>query len=394
MRVLEDFELKEKKVIIRADFNTPIDEGEIKNCFRLEAVLPTLRYLISKKAKIILIAHLGRPNLNFNGELELREKNEFTMRPLALKLSDLLGQEVFFAKDCIGEIAEKEIDKLRPGQVILMENLRFYKGETENSLDFAKSLAKLGDIYINEAFGVSHRKHASIVGVPKFLPSGAGFFFDKEISNLSMILKEPKHPLSVIIGGVKISTKIKVIRKFLSKADNIALGGALANTVISAKGFAIGKSISEEDMISEVQNLNLTDTALHIPVDVVVSSDSSGDKEINVAPVGKTKEEDMILDIGPDTRNLFKEIIFQSKTIIWNGPMGLWEVEEFAEGTKEIARYISQADAFTVVGGGSSVSALEKLNLMDKINHVSTGGGALLEFLSEESLPGIEALNE
>lgn len=394
MRVLEDFELKEKKVIIRADFNTPIDEGEIKNCFRLEAVLPTLRYLISKKAKIILIAHLGRPNLNFNGELELREKNEFTMRPLALKLSDLLGQEVFFAKDCIGEIAEKEIDKLRPGQVILMENLRFYKGETENSLDFAKSLAKLGDIYINEAFGVSHRKHASIVGVPKFLPSGAGFLMDKEISNLSMILKEPKHPLSVIIGGVKISTKIKVIRKFLSKADNIALGGALANTVISAKGFAIGKSISEEDMISEVQNLNLTDTALHIPVDVVVSSDSSGDKEINVAPVGKTKEEDMILDIGPDTRNLFKEIIFQSKTIIWNGPMGLWEVEEFAEGTKEIARYISQADAFTVVGGGSSVSALEKLNLMDKINHVSTGGGALLEFLSEESLPGIEALNE
>ena len=383
MKFLRDFSFENKRTLVRADFNISLKDGQIVSDFRIGAVLPTIKHLIQEKAKVILLSHFGRPK---------DSEEQYSLEVVSQRLSKLLGQEVGFLNDCIGSEIEKKVKDLKPGQVTLLENLRYYDQEKENDPEFAKKLAQLGEIYVNDAFGVIHRAHASIVGLPEYLPSCAGMLLEKEIKNLSKVLDKPEHPLTVIIGGIKISTKIEVIKEFLEKVDHLILAGALANTIISAKGIAIGKSIVEEKMVEEVKRLNLTNTKLHIPVDVVVSNDPSGKSSSRIAPTGNIEKEEMILDSGPDTNYLFENIISQSKMIVWNGPMGLFEVEEFASGSRAIAEAIARSKGFSLVGGGETITLLEQLNLLDKIDHVSTGGGAMLKFLAREKLPGIEAL--
>ena len=387
MKFLRDFNFKDKQVLVRVDFNVPLgNDGRVdeKEDWRLEAALPTIRYLLDQKAKIILLAHLGRPGGKVVESLRLD--------PIAKRLEELLGQPIVKLDDCLGQGVEERIKNIQAGEIFLLENLRFQAGEKNNQPDFAQQLAKFGEIYVSNAFGTIHRAHASIVGLPQHLPSCAGLLLEKEIKALSKILDEPIHPLVVIIGGVKISTKIKVIKSFLKQADNLILGGALANTVIEARGFDIGKSIAEEGMVDEVKKLELTNTRLHIPVDVVASINAQGQAPSRIALVGKTEEKEMILDIGPDTIKLFNQIISQAKMIVWNGPMGVSEVDKFASGSRDIAQAVAQSSAFSVVGGGDTIALLEQLNLIDKIGHVSTGGGAMLKFLAKEKLPGIDAL--
>ncbi|MFC1700898.1 phosphoglycerate kinase [Patescibacteria group bacterium] len=384
MKTLRDVNVKNKRILVRADFNVPLENGEIIDNFKIEAVLPTIKYLLDQNAKIILLTHLGRPN----GRVveELRVDN------LAQKFSELIDRPVKKLNDCIGLEVEKEIEEMNSGQIIFLENVQFHSGEKEKSQEFIKSLAKLADVFVMEAFGQAHRDYASISGVPKEIPSCAGLLFEKEIKNLSKVLNNSEHPLTVVIGGAKISTKIRMIKNFLKKADDLILGGALANVVIAAKGFAIGKSKIEENMVEGIKKMELTNIKLHIPVDVIVSDDYSGKSFANVSPVGRTKENEIILDIGPDTIDLFKDIIKQSKTIIWNGPMGLLESERFSNGSERIAEAIANSDGFSVVGGGESIILLNRLGIKDKIDHISIGGGAMLSFLAGEKLPGIEAL--
>jgi len=387
MKFLRDFDFRDKRTLVRVDFNVPLgDDGRVdgKEDWRLEAALPTIRYLLDQKAKIILLAHLGRPGGKIAESLRLD--------PIAQRLEELLGQPVVKLDNCLGQEVEERLKNIQAGEIFLLENLRFQAGEKNNQSDFAQQLAKLGEIYVNDAFGTIHRAHASIVGLPQYLSSCAGLLLEKEIKALSKILLQPVHPLVVIIGGVKISTKIKVIKNFLKQADDLILGGALANTVIRAKGFAIGKSVIEEKMIDEVEKLELTNVKLHIPVDVIASIDAQGQAPSRIVSVGKTKEKEMILDIGPDTCQLFNQIISQAKMIVWNGPMGVFEVAKFASGSRAVARMVAQSSNFSVVGGGDTITLLERLNLTDKIDHISTGGGAMLKFLAKEKLPGIEAL--
>jgi phosphoglycerate kinase len=387
MKNLRDFSFENKRVLVRVDFNVSIgDDGRVdeKEDWRIEATLPTINYLLKQRAKIILLAHLGRPH----GEIV----ESLRLDPVARRLEELLGQTVVKLNDCLGRQVEKRIKNIQAGEIFLLENLRFHIGEEKNNPDFAKQIARLGEVFVNDAFGVIHRPHASMVSLPQYLPSGAGLLLEKEIGILSKVLTKPKHPLVVIIGGVKISTKIKVIKNFLERTDDLILGGALANTVIKAKGFTIGKSIVEEEMVDQVKKLELTDTKLHIPVDVIASVDAQGQAPSRIAPVGYTKEKEMILDIGPDTCQLFKRVISRAKTVIWNGPMGLFEVDKFASGTKEIARAVAQTKSFSVVGGGDTINLLERMNLAGRIDHLSTGGGAMLKFLAGEKLPGLEVL--
>ncbi len=378
MKFLRDLDVKDKRVLLRVDFNVPVgDDGLVdsKEDWRIEASLPTINYLLNQKAKVILLSHLGRP--------KGRVVKSLRLDPIAQRLSELLNKKV---------VKVEKMKEVKSDEIVLLENLRFYPGEEENDSDFVKQLAKLGEIYVNDAFGNVHRAHASMVGLPQCLPSCAGLLLEKEIKVLSEISDKAERPLIVIIGGVKISTKIKVIKNFLKKADGLILAGALANTVISAKGFAIGKSISQKEMVEEVKKLELTNIKLHIPVDVVASVDPSGRAPSRVAAVGNTEEKEMILDIGPDTIQLFSRIISKAKTIIWNGPMGVFEVEKFAQGSRKIAQAVAQSDSFSLVGGGETITLLEQLGLLKKIDHISTGGGAMLKFLANEKLPGIEAL--
>lgn len=381
MRTLKDFNLKNKKVLLRVDFNVPVGEdGRVdgKEDWRLEASLPTIEYLLKQAAQVILISHLGRPG----GEVV----EKLRLNPVAQRLEELLKRPVFKSDDLSCPSPEES-------QLVLLENLRFYKGEKKNSADFAKQLAALADFFVNDAFGTIHRPHASIVGLPKCLKSCSGFLLAKEVEMLSKVLDKPEHPLTVIIGGGKISTKIKMLANFLGRADSLLVAGALANTVISAKGFAIGRSVTRGDMVAEVKKLELTNNKLHIPVDVIASVRPDGRANSRVVPVGRTNPEEMILDIGPDTIQLFKQIISTAKTIVWNGPMGVFEVDKFAQGSRQIAEAIAANQNFSLIGGGDTIVLLEKMNLLKKIDHVSTGGGAMLKFLSGQKLPGLEALD-
>ncbi len=359
MKSLSGFDFENKKVLLRADFNVSLgDDGEVdgKEDWRLKASLPTIKYLLDKKARIILMTHLGRPNGKFVKELKTD--------PIAKRLEELFNQPV-------KKVDGYEVKEMKD-EIILLENLRFNPGEEENSTQFAKELSGLGEIYVNNAFGVSHRSHASIVGLPNLLPNCAGLLLEKEIKALSKVLEQSEHPLVVVIGGAKISTKIKVIKSFLNKADHILLGGALANTVLKAKGIDVKKSVVEDGMLGEAKEI-MSNPKIHLPVDWVES-------------------EQMILDIGEKTIKEFKEIISSAKTIIFNGPMGLFEKKQFQSGSEEITRAIVESEGFSLVGGGDTIVLLENLGLLDKINHVSTGGGAMLEFLSGKKLPGIEIL--
>ena len=341
---LKEFDFKNKRVLVRCDFNVPLgDQGEVLDDFRIKQTLPTIEYLIKKEAKLILMSHLGRPEGKIVKELRLT--------PVQNRLMEYLDLSVVKAPDCLGPEIEKWTYEMKSGEILLLENLRFHKEEEEGDLNFAKELAKLGDIYINDAFGVSHRSHASITGVPKFLPSGAGLLLEKEIKNLTELSNNPERPLVVVIGGAKMETKTELINKMSKSADFVLINGLLSR---------------------EIKEKNIR---LKYPQKIV-------------EPFNEISEK----DIGPRTINLFKEKINSAKTVFWNGPLGQIEKEEFTRGTKEIAEAIAQSQAFSVVGGGETVEFIAKFGLIEKFNHVSTGGGAMLEFLSGQKLPGIEAL--
>lgn len=384
MKSLADFNFQNKRVIVRCDFNVPIKNGEVSDDFRIKEVILTINHLIENEAKVILISHFGQPK---------EKDNKYSLKPIGRKLEELLDKNVKFLNDCKGSKIEKEIEKMKAGQIVLLENLRFYPGEKENDLKFAKALAKLGDIYISEAFSVVHRNHASIATLPKLIPSGIGFLFGREITALTKVRENPTRPLIVIIGGIKISSKIKVIEKFLSKADHVLLGGKIANIILRVKGICLGKPWPEEDVVKIIERLKLTDTKIHLPVDVVVSPNESGEVYIRETGPGSVRKEEAIFDIGPETIETFKKIIAEGKTIIWSGALGLAENEKFRQGTKSIAEAIARNHgAFKVAGGGDTTKLLNQFGLSERFSYISTGGGAMLNYLIGEKMPGIEAL--
>ena len=382
MRTLRDFDVKGKRVLVRCDFNIPLNEKkEITDDFRILQTLPTIKYLIEKGAKIILMSHLG--------------KGKDSLGSAAKRLEELLKKKVKFLDDCIGEKVGKEVEKMQSGEIILLENLRFYKEEEENDENFAKKLAKLGDIYINDAFGACHRAHASIVGVPKYRPAGAGFLLEKEINVLSKVLKNPSRPLIAIIGGVKISTKIRVIEQFLKTADHLLLGGKIFEPLLQVKEVLIGRPWPEEEIIEQVKKINLTDPKIHLPIDSLVCLPNLEEGYSRKAGIGSIRKEEEIFDIGPETIKLFSNLIKEAKMLVWSGPLGYFEREPFDGGSKAIAQAIVRNHtAFKIAGGGDTDAFLTKYNFRDKFDHVSTGGGAMLEFLSGEKLPGITALEK
>jgi len=386
MKKITDGNFKEKKVLVRCDFNVPIsDSEEVLDDFRIKKSIPTINYLLENGARIILMSHLDDPG----GKVVER----FRLGPIQDKLFEYLDCSIMKAPDCIGAVVKKAVDAMVGGEIILLENLRFHPGEEKNDIQFAKKIASLGDYFINDAFGVCHRNHASVTLLPKYLESFSGFLLEKEISILERLLLKSKHPLTLIVGGAKISTKIKLVERFLNIADNIILGGAIANTVCMAKGFKVGKSLIEKEMVSIIQQKwNLTNIKLHLPLDVVVAKNHDIKSDVGLKGVGNVDKDEIILDIGPDTIKLFKQIIKDSSTVIWNGPLGFIEKEDFIKGTREIASFLSEISSFRVVGGGETVSLLVKLGFEDKFDFVSTGGGAMLDFLSGERLPGLEVL--
>lgn len=390
MNSLKNSNLQAKRVLVRCDFNVPIKNGKVLDDFKIQRTLETISFLKKAGAKIILSSHLGSP---LKTERKKQRLKEFSLKPVQKKLQDLLKEKIRFSKRCIKRKAKKEIKRLKNGQILILENLRFEKGEKENNEKFAKELAKLGDVYINEAFSTCHRNHASIVFLPKLLPHFVGLNFEKEIEVLSRISQNPKHPLVVIIGGVKIASKIGVIKKFLEVCDHLLLGGKIVNNILTVKGISIGRPWPEEKVVEIIKKINLTDPKIHLPIDVLVSPDISGEVYIRNTGPGSVRKDEGIFDIGIETINTFSEIIKQAQTIFWSGPLGVFENEKFEKGTQEIAKIIGESkDAFTVAGGGDTVRALKKFNLLDNFSFVSTGGSAMLAFLTGEKLPGIEAL--
>ena len=396
MKTLKDFNFKNKKVLLRCDFNVPLSkEGVILDDFRIKQTIPTINYLIKENAKIILMSHLGDPGGKIVENLRLT--------PIQERLMEYLDLSIVKSKDCIGKEIAERTTQMKPGEILLLENLRFNKGEEDNDENFAKELAKLGDIYINDAFGVCHRKHASIVGIPKYLPctnilvqglpAGAGFLLEKEIKILSNVLEKPWRPLIAIIGGVKISTKIKVIEQFLQIADHLILGGEIANTILGGKGILLARPLPEKEVLAQIEKIDLTNPKLHLPVDGAIALKDRGEDFLREGAIGTFKKEEGVFDIGPETRKIFEKIIKEAKMIVWNGPLGLFEDKRFEKGTREIAETICRNHAaFKIVGGGETIEAITKFGLVDKFDHVSTGGGAMLDFLAGEKLPGIEVL--
>lgn len=386
LKTIREANLLNKRVILRVDFNVPIKGGKVAEDTRMRQTLPTINYLITNKAKIIIITHLGKPD----GKIE----EGLRLEPVALRLHELLlDNKVTYFPYCPGEkgVFDK-VKKLKSGEILILENIRFCPGEEENDLQFSKEIASLGDLYVDDAFGAVHRLHASVAGVTKFLPSYAGFLLEKEVATLSKIMENPSRPFIGIIGGAKISTKLAVIKNLLSRVDFLLLGGALANTILKAQGIQVGKSLVEEKMMKLATELVLTENRLKIPVDLVVAKEISEKAKIKKRAVGKVEEDEIILDIGPDTVNLYSMIIQKAKTIVWNGPMGYFEIKNFAKGTYEIAEIIAKSKASSVVGGGDTIDAIKEVNLLDKFTYVSTGGGAMLEFLEGKMLPGIKPL--
>jgi len=382
---VRDLDFQGKRVLVRVDFNVPIKDGTVGDDTRIRAALPTLNYLLGHGASLVLCSHLGRPK----GE----PKPEFSLRPVAKRLSALLGREVAFADDCIGEVAEKAAGELQPGGVLLLENTRFHAGETKNDLEMAKQLAALADLFVNDAFGSAHRAHASTEGVAKYLPAVAGFLMEKEIQYLGQAIADPKRPFVAILGGAKISDKIGVIRNLLVKADKILIGGGMANTFFKAKGIDVSDSLIEEEALETARQLVDEGSAkLHLPVDVVIADRFDANAESKTIPVGPIPQGWRILDVGPKTITAYSNIIKEAGTVVWNGPMGVFEFPRFAEGTFGVAKAVAGSGATTIIGGGDSVAAINQSGLADKVTHISTGGGASLEMLEGMALPGVVAL--
>lgn len=387
---IEDISIKGKKVLVRVDFNVPLDEGRnITDDTRIKAALPTLEYLLKGGAKLILASHLGRPK-----GAGFEEK--YSLAPVAARLEALLGRKVTLASDCIGESAKAACASIKDGEVVLLENVRFHKEETKNDPDFAKALASLAEVYVNDAFGTAHRAHASTEGVAKFLPAVAGYLLKKEIDIIGSALDNPKRPFVAILGGAKVSDKIGVIENLLKKVDTLIIGGGMAYTFFKALGYEVGKSLLEADKVELAKRLmddaKSKGVKLLLPVDNVVATEFKADAENKIVDSDKIPPDWEGLDIGPVTRELFGKEIKNAMTVIWNGPMGVFEFPAFAKGTEAVAEYLSHCKGTTIIGGGDSAAAVEQMGYSDKVTHVSTGGGASLEFMEGLVLPGVAAL--
>ena len=388
-KTIRDIDLKNKKVLVRCDFNVPMDENKnITDNARIVAALPTIKYLLENNCAIILCSHLGRPKGEF--------KPEFSLKPVAKELSKLLNKEVIMANDVIGEDAKKKADELRNGEIMLLENVRFHREETDNDPEFSKQLASLAEIYVNDAFGAAHRAHSSTAGVAQYLPAVAGFLIEKELKFLGNALNNPERPFVAILGGAKVSDKIGVIDNLLEKVDTLIIGGGMAYTFFKAQGYEVGKSLCELDKLDLAKEL--MEKAKNKGVKLMLPIDTKIGKEFDINTESKTVKCTEIpadwegFDIGEESIKIFSEELRKAKTVVWNGPLGLFEFPQFAIGTNSIAKVLSEIDATTIIGGGDSSAAVKKAGLQDKMTHISTGGGASLEFLEGKKLPGIECL--
>ena len=388
LRTVRDFDVEGKRVLVRVDFNVPLQDGRVKSDKRIRASLPTIRYLMERRAKTILTSHLGRPKGKVVEELRLD--------PVAARLSELLGRSVGKLDDCVGPQVEAAVAEMAPGEVLLLENLRFHSGEQENDPGFAQALARLADLFINDAFGTAHRRHASNCGVANLLPSAAGFLMEQEIKALSKVRDDPQHPFLALIGGKKAEDKIGVLFDLLGKVDIFLIGGGVAFTFLKVKGYDVGNSVVDETMMDEAKRF--IEEAYHrgatvlLPRDVQVAPGLTREAEAAIAPVEKIPQGWMGLDIGPETTREFRQRVREARTILWTGPLGMVELPRFAEGTRAVAEVVAEAPGFAVIGGGETAAAIEELGLADKMDHVSTGGGACLHFLRGKELPALEPL--
>ncbi len=387
-KTIRDAQVKDKRCFVRVDFNVPMKEGRITDDSRIRAALPTIEHLISHGAKVILASHLGRPKGKVVPELRLD--------PVALRLGELLGRKVVKLSDCVGPEVGAYVSGMSPGSVVLLENVRFYPGEEKNDPDFARDMASLADIFVNDAFGAAHRAHASTAGIAAYIPAYAGFLMEKEVAALGKLMENPERPFTAVIGGAKVSDKLAVLKNLLDRVDNLLIGGGMANTFLLAQGHSVGKSLAEPSMVEEAREIleeaSKGGTKVLLPVDVVVAAAPEAGMPAKVVDVQGIPEDMMALDIGPATRKAYVAVVGESKTVFWNGPMGVFEVEPFRGGTLEMAAALAGVRGFTVVGGGDSLSAVEMSGLSDKIDHLSTGGGASLEFLEGRELPGVSVL--
>ena len=391
VKTVKDVDLKGKRVIMRADFNVPLKGDAITDDTRIRAAMPTIEYVLGQKgARLILMSHLGRPKGT--------RVAEFSLAPVAKRLSQLLGKDVRMAEDCVGGTVAADVEALEAGDVLLLENLRFHGEETDNDEGFAKQLAAFGDVYVNDAFGTAHRAHASTEGIARHLPAVAGFLIDKEVRFFEPLLKSPEQPFVAIIGGAKVSSKIGVLETLLPKCKTLVIGGGMAYTFLKVKGVKVGKSLVEEEYLDTAKNLldeaNKQGNEVLLPVDHVVAEEFSEDAEPENVDSVEIPEGKIAMDIGPKTLDQMRSKIENAKSLVWNGPMGVFEFDAFAKGTLETAKMVADCKGTTVVGGGDSVAAVNKFDLADKIDHVSTGGGASLEFLEGKTLPGIAALQQ
>lgn len=387
---IRDVSVKGKRVFVRVDFNVPLSKGEIRDETRIRATLPTIQYLIDQGAKVILASHLGRPNGQVDEELRLT--------PVANRLSELLNKPVYKAQESVGNLVQAQVEQLKDGDVLLLENVRFYPGEENNDPELAKAFADLADLYVNDAFGAAHRAHASTEGIAHHIPAVSGLLMEKELEVLGKALTNPDRPFTAIVGGAKVKDKINVIENLLNLADNIIIGGGLAYTFIKAQGHEIGKSLVDNDKLdlalSFLQKAKDKGVNFLLPVDVVVTDDFSADANTRIVDIDSMPADWEGIDIGPKSREIFAKTIADSKLIVWNGPMGVFEIEPFSHGTKAVGQACADTKGYTVIGGGDSAAAVEKFHMAEQMDHISTGGGASLEFMEGKALPGVVALND
>ncbi|CCX42139.1 phosphoglycerate kinase [Clostridium sp. CAG:1024] len=391
-KTIQDIDVSGKRVLVRVDFNVPLaEDGTVSDDKRIVAALPTIRYLLEHNAKVILCSHLGRPKGQVNPK--------YSLAPVGARLSELLPDtKIWFAEDTVGESAKTAIDDMKDGEIVLLENVRFYPEEEKNDPEFAKKLASLADIFVSDAFGTVHRAHASTAGVAAYLPAVAGFLIGKELGVMGEALDNPKRPFVAILGGAKVADKIGVIKNLLGKCDSLIIGGGMAYTFLKAQGYGIGTSLLDAESIDLAKDIMAEAKAKNVnfllPIDTVVATEFDANAEHKVVPSTEIPDGWMGMDIGPKTTELFKKTIVEAATVVWNGPMGVFEFPAFAEGTKKVAEACAECAGTTIIGGGDSASAVKKLGFADKMTHISTGGGASLEFLEGKTLPGVAVLND
>ncbi|WP_433945023.1 phosphoglycerate kinase [Paenibacillus sp. SN-8-1] len=387
---VRDIEVTGKRVFVRVDFNVPLENGKITDDTRIRETLPTIKYLIENGAKVILASHLGRPKGEFVDSLRLT--------PAAERLSELLGKPVAKADEAVGEAVKAKVDALNNGDVLVLENVRFYPGEEKNDPELAKQFAELADLFVNDAFGAAHRAHASTEGIAHLIPAVSGLLMEKELAVLGKALSNPERPFTAIIGGSKVKDKIDVIDNLLNIADNVLIGGGLTYTFFKAQGYEIGQSLLDKDKLEValgfIEKAKKLGKNFMLPVDIVVSDDFSADANTKIVNIDEIPADWEGIDIGPKTRELYADVIKKSKLVVWNGPMGVFEIEPFSHGTRQVAEACAATEGYTIIGGGDSAAAAEKFHLADKMDHISTGGGASLEFMEGKKLPGVEALND